>query len=47
MEEKENIYPVIKTEVEELLKNKIEKGLNIERLNHTIKENKNFRGINT
>ena len=46
MEEKENIYPVIKTkEVEELLKNKTEKGLNAERLNYMIKENKTLEEL--
>ena len=37
--EEEIVYPVIKTvEVSEMVKNKINKDLNIERLNHMIKE---------
>ena len=42
MEEEERVYPLIKTEeeVNEIVKNKINKDLNIERLNHMIKEEK-------
>ena len=42
MEEEERVYPLIKTEeeVNEIVKNKINKDLNIERLNHMIKEKK-------
>ena len=38
--EEEIVYPVIKTEeeVNEMMKNKLNKDLNIERLNHMIKE---------
>ena len=39
--EEERVYPLIKTEeVNEIVKNKIYKDLNIERLNHMIKEEK-------
>ena len=40
--EEERVYPLIKTEeeVNEIVKNKINKDLNIERLNHMIKEEK-------
>ena len=42
MEQKEKIYPIIITEeeVEELFTNRVEKDLNVGRLNHMIKENK-------
>ena len=44
MEEEERVYPVIKTEeeVNEMVNNKINKDLNIERLNYIIKEENFF-----
>ena len=43
--EEERVYSLIKTEeeVDEIVKNKINKDLNIERLNHMIKEKNFFR----
>ena len=41
------LYPISKTkeEVEEMINTRIKKDLNIERLNHMIKENKSLEGL--
>ena len=45
MEEEERVYPIIKTEeeVNEMVNNKINKDLNIEKLNYMIKEEKIYK----
>ena len=47
MEQKENVYPIMKIEeeVEEMINTRINKNFNVERLNHMIKENKSLEEL--